>query len=232
MNGSGRVILPGLTSTMKERIPSFLADMEKTVTRRIALFPTCLDPAERSALYRELELIENFSIPHVHLRSDAEEGEMEYLVERFGTEAFNIHPASSSHPFKDVPARFAKMTFVENVDTLPEEDELKTLGGICPDFSHWENALLFGRADLYLDFKRLLSLYPPACCHLSAVRESVPNKWAGEWDHHAYSLLEDLAYLGKYREWMPPRWLSLELENPLAEQQEAISYLNRLLRFP
>jgi len=222
-------IIPGLTSTKKERIPAFLADLEREGIQEIALFPTCMDKSERTSLYCELELLPGLRIPHVHARSDFDEGELEYLCGRFGTEAFNMHPASSSHPFGTIPKRYAKMFFVENVEQFPEGDELESIGGLCPDFSHWANALAFGRTSYDAAMRRLALRYPIGCCHLSALRLGVPNTWHGEWDHHEYESLADLDYLKDYRAFMPLDWGSLELENPLSQQLEAQRHLEALL---
>lgn len=43
-------ILPGLTSTKKERIPEFLEDLRLSEIRLIALFPTMLAADERRVL--------------------------------------------------------------------------------------------------------------------------------------------------------------------------------------
>jgi len=118
------IILPGLTSTKKDRIPSFIEDLRDSNVRHIALFPTLLPVDERKALYKELETIAGLRIPHVHIRSDFVEPELDYLAGRFGTEAFNIHPRSSTHPFGPLPTRFASRIFVENVDVLAEDAEL------------------------------------------------------------------------------------------------------------
>lgn len=222
-------IIPGLTSTKKERIPAFLEDLAREGIRELALFPTCLDKTERTSLYRELELLPGLRIPHVHVRSDFDEGELEYLCERFGTEAFNIHPGSSTHPFGTIPPRYARMFFVENVEQYPEEIELETLGGLCPDFSHWANALAFGRPGYDVAMRRLAGRYPIGCCHLSALRPGVPNPWHGEWDHHEFASLADLDYLKAYRDFMPLGWGSLELENPLSQQLQASRHLETLL---
>ena len=223
-------IIPGLTSTKKERISSFIEDLQREGIKEIALFPTCLDNAERASLYKELELLPSLRIPHVHARSDFDEGELDYLCERFGTEAFNIHPNGSTHPFGRIPARHLQKFFVENVEQVPEEAELELVGGLCPDFSHWANALAFGRIEYDGAMRRLASRYTIGCCHLSALRPGFPNPWHGEWDHHEFMSLSDLDYLRDYRDFMPQGWGSLELENPLSQQLKALQYLESLLR--
>lgn len=225
-------ILPGLTSTKAERIGAFLEDIGRYRVRAIALFPTCLDTAARLSLYRDLEGCPGLRIPHVHVRSDCGEEELRYLQERFGTEFFNIHPRSSTHPFGPIPRRFASRFFVENVDQTPDPRELEGIGGLCPDYSHLENAALQGRTDYISAMEKLFRAAPVGCCHLSAVRPGFPNVWSGEWDHHEFAGLPDLAYLGKYRHRMPADWASMELENPLLEQLQAIEYLTALLATP
>jgi hypothetical protein len=222
-------IIPGLTSTKKERIPTFIEDLAREGISEIALFPTCLEKAERSALYRELELLPGLRIPHVHARADFDEGELDYLCERFSTEMFNIHPDASTHPFGTIPARHARKMYVENVEQIPCEAELEPLGGICPDFSHWANAVAFGRPGYDTAMRRLAGHYPIGCCHLSALRPGVPNPWHGEWDHHEFGSLADLDYLKDYSAFMPPMWASLELENPLSQQLQARHHLEALL---
>ena len=223
-------IIPGLTTTKPERVPAFIEDLKRQGSRTIALFPTCFDAAARTDLYRELEAIPDLAIPHVHVRSDCGEAELEYLASRFRTEAFNIHPRASTHPFGAVPEKFRKRLFVENVDIQPDEAELEALGGLCPDFSHLENAKLFGRKAYVAAMTRLLGSYPVGCCHLSAIRVDVPNAWNAEWDHHEYASLQDLSYLATYRTFLPARWVSLELENPLEQQLQAIDYLTKLFQ--
>jgi hypothetical protein len=222
-------IIPGLTSTKKERIPAFLEDLERESIHEIALFPTCLVKSERASLYRELELLHGLQIPHVHVRSDFDCGELDYLCGRFGTEAFNIHPGTSTHPFGTIPEKHARKFFVENVEQFPEDVDLEAIGGLCPDFSHWANAVAYGRLAYDAAMRRLAGRYPIGCCHLSALRPGVPNPWHGEWDHHEFVVLADLDYLKAYSAFMPLTWGSLELENPLSEQLQARRHLESLL---
>jgi hypothetical protein len=222
-------IIPGLTSTRKENMPAFIEALARTGLDRVALFPTCLDPAERAGLYRELERLPGLGCPHVHLRSDTDTAELAYLSGRFGTEAFNIHPAASAHPLPRLPAEFARRIFIENVIELPEPGELAAVGGLCPDYAHWENARLLGLNDHDGRMRRLAARWPIGCCHISAIRVGAPNAWAGGWDHHAFSSLADFDYLVRYRDFLPPRWASLELENSLEEQLEAVRHITALL---
>lgn len=222
-------ILPGLTSTVAERIPAFVDDLRRSDVRAIALFPTVLPRAERRDLYDALRSIPGLRIPHVHLRTDFNEAEIQLLVEQFGTERFNIHPSASRHPFGEIPARFASRIFIENVEVAPTDDELARVGGLCPDYSHLESARHVGNTDYVATVERQLRSFPVGCCHVSAIRPDDRNAWNGGPDHHHFVRLSDLDYMIRYADRLPPDWLSLELENPLAEQLDAAAHLNALL---
>jgi len=221
-------LLPSLTSTKKDRIGAFLEALDRTGTRTIALFPTTLKPDERQKLYADLERLPGLRTPHVHLRSDGSDDEIAYLADRFGAEVFNVHPRGSNTAYVPQSPRWSRLIFLENADALPEADQLAEFGGVCPDFSHWEAARR-ARDRSYDGFDDLVRRYPPGCCHISAIREGDPNPWNGRTDHHHFTSLADLDYLVRFKEFLPPKWASLELENPLEEQLEAIRYLNRLL---
>ena len=223
-------ILPGLTSTEPDRMPAFVADLRASDVREIALFPTAIDRNEREALYRELGTIAGLRIPHVHLRTDCDEEEIGFLVRRFGTELVNIHPEKSTHPFGEVAHRFREMTYVENVQIPPDDRELESLGGICPDYSHLESARRMGNDPYVETVERQLRSYRIGCCHISAIRDGEPNPWNGGPDHHNFRQLSDFDYMTRYADVLPERWLSLELENSLAEQLGAVEYVGRLLR--
>lgn len=222
-------IIPGLTTTRQERIPAFLNDLRRSSVREIACFPTCLTVDERPALYRELETIDGLTIPHVHVRTDFTGSELDYLSDRFGTLLFNIHPARSTHPFGEIPATWRSRFFIENVAVVPEASELSCVGGLCPDFAHLESARCLGVDGYERAMRSHFETYPVGCCHVSAIRVGEPNDWNGAWDHHAYTELSNFDYLLRYRDRFPDSWVSLELENCLAEQLAAAAYIRALL---
>ena len=221
-------IIPGLTSTRKDRIPAWIQGLRHSAVRTVALFPTVLSSSERRALYEELSTIEGLHVPHVHLRTDCDEREMEYLTRTFGTSLFNIHPAGTRHEFGSVPVGFESRVYVENVDAPPADHELGELGGICVDYSHLESARARGRGDYVATVERQMSEFPIGCCHVSAIRKDDPNAWNGGPDHHEYLDLSHLDYMTRYAESLPPEWASLELENTFDEQLDAIEYLGQL----
>jgi len=220
--------LPALTSTKKERMGPFLEALGRTGVRTIALFPTTLKVDERRSLYGDLERIPGLAIPHVHLRSDCDDAEIGYLIHRFGTQVFNVHPVASGTAYVPESTRWLKRIYLENADALPEADQLEAYAGVCPDFSHWE-AGRRARDPGYEGFDALVRKFPAGCCHISAIRDGDPNPWNGRTDHHHFTSLSDFDYVDRYREFFPSNWASLEVENPLEEQLEAIALLTRRL---
>jgi len=221
-------LLPSLTSTRRDRIGPFLEALRQSEVKTIALFPTTLKPQERRSLYEKLEQVPGLKVAHVHLRSDCDDAEIGYLIHRFGTEVFNVHPAASNTAYVPESSRWVKAISLENADVLPEAAQLELYAGVCPDFSHWE-AGRRARDSAYDGFEALVRRFPPVCCHVSAIREGDPNPWNGRTDHHHFTSLSDFDYLDAYREFLPPDWVSLELENPLEEQLEAIGSLQKRL---
>ncbi|MFW6291751.1 MAG: hypothetical protein ACOC7V_05425 [Spirochaetota bacterium] len=222
-------ILPGLTSTEADRIPAFVDALRRSDVRAIALFPTVLDPAERNELYRDLAAIPGLTIPHVHLRTDFTLEEIRFVAEKFSTELFNIHPQKSRHPFGEVPSEYVPRVYVENVEIPPEDDELASFAGLCPDYSHLESARVMGATEYVATVERQLERFPIGCCHVAGIRPGEPNAWNGGPDHHNFRSLSDLDYMARYADVLPDRWISLELENPFDDQMEAARYLRRLL---
>lgn len=219
-------ILPGLTTTDPSQASEFLEALEKSSQRSIALFPTCLDTPQRRQLYDRLERIPGLTIPHVHIRTDMGDPELAYLVERFQTEVFNIHPRKTAHPYQPESDRFKKRIYIENSGGIPEEEELREYAGLCIDYSHWENGRLQGDPE-YRNFEELTRKYPIGCCHLSAVQTDRKSSWGG-WDHHHFRTTADQLFLAKYRDYLPPQWLSLELENTFTQQMEGKVFLETL----
>lgn len=220
-------ILVGLTTTRSDRIPDYLRSIRRLGLTEIALFPTALDFRGRQDLYRELEDSPVQSIPHVHLRTDMAESELDYLVDRFQTRVFNIHSLRSNHPYQPRSDRYLKRIFIENSGVIPGRDELALFGGLCLDFSHWENGRLT-RAPEYVGFERLVEEFPIGCCHVSAIHSAPVSPW-GSYDDHEFHHLGEFQYLRAYRRFLP-EYVSLELENSLEDQLRVKAALEEILQ--
>ncbi len=220
-------ILLGFTTTRSDRIALFLKEIRENNIERIALFPTALDTRQRRILYHELENSPVTRIPHVHLRSDMDQKEMEYLIDRFQTEVFNIHSLYSTHPYQPESTRYLKIIFIENSGVIPGEKELALYGGLCIDFSHWENGRRMNLPE-YRNFAQLAESFPVGCCHVSAIHSTPTSPW-NAYDDHEFRDLNEFDYLMAYRRYLP-RWVSLELENSITEQMRAKAHLEKMLQ--
>lgn len=201
--------------------------------KEIALFPTGLDRRGRDELYSLLERTNIESIPHVHLRGDMTWDECEYLKNRYGTRAFNVHPAADGYGYplvEDAPDR--AMIFFENTASVPTRAELDRYGGLCIDFSHWECAKIL-KNKRYLGFDQTAREYHIGCCHVSAFPLRMRNEPAAISSSNLHYLpdLGDLDYMAGYAEYVPDI-ISIELENPFREQILIKEYLERMLKAP
>ncbi len=92
-------ILLGLTTiTVGGEWKKKVKEIDELGVKEIALFPTGLNIAERKELYQLLENTKLEKIPHVHLRDDMKCDELDYLVNRFKAEVFNVHSEKSTKP--------------------------------------------------------------------------------------------------------------------------------------
>ena len=226
------VVLPSLTTTDRAACDRFLEAMGPAGISRIAFFATAVPAADRKAIYSQLEAVPGLQIPHVHVRTDFDQGELEYCRDRFATVRFNVHPAASTHPYPalaSMPAQLRSLFYLENVEVCPEEEELDACGGFCADYAHAESARHRGDDAYYRRFLKLLDYSPPGCCHVSAVRVGSHNRYNGGPDQHRLSALSDLDYLERYKGRLPRQWVSLELENDLDEQLACREYLYGIL---
>ena len=199
-----------------------------------ALFPTTLKQNQRKELYSTLEKSTIRSIPHVHLRGDMEDWELDLFIVKYNTRFFNIHPDKSKHPFGRDFSKYREKIYVENVLVVPEQKELKKCAGLCIDFSHWEANVLYGNGEYNEKMRKMSDKFPIGCCHVSAVRNrseynpKFPDKFSGKLGQHFMESLNDLDYIKKYKKYLP-EFVSIELENSIAEQLEAKKYLEKMI---
>ncbi len=201
--------------------------------KEASLFPTFLKTKEREELYKILEKSPIKRIPHVHLRGDMELEELEYLIKRYHTKVFNIHADGGEYPYKLDYSKYIKMIYVENSDKVPSWKELKEYRGVCIDFSHWENGVLKNDRQ-YFDFEEKVKKFKIGCCHISAIKKELTKELDVEikrrmsYSSHLLKDYHELDYIKKYKKFLP-RFISIELENPLREQLKIKKYLEKII---
>lgn len=231
-------ILLGLTTITAGEWKNKVKEIDELGLKEIALFPTCLNIKERQELYRLLEKTKLEKIPHVHLRSDMELFELDYLTAKYKTEVFNIHSSSSLFPFLVQYNDYDKRIYIENTPgDPPTENDLKKYAGLCLDLSHWEITKLeageAGNENLLI--KKFADKHRIGCNHISGIKpkkkvihDRFLNKDFSSYGSHWLDDLSEVDYVKKYQNYLA-EIISLEFENPLKRQLEVKEYLEKIL---
>jgi len=230
--------LPGLTTTPKSRREEKIKELNKLKITEIALFPTAIALAERKILYESLKNSPVQRIPHVHLRDDMEEWELEYLIDKYQTKAFNIHADERGLKFLNANGKYKKIIYLENQGQIDSIfiDNLPKCGGICLDATHWEDQGVIQNNIGYEKFAALLKNNKIGCSHISAIKTEpiisknyVTSKKMICYSNHYLDDLSQLDYVKKYTAYLP-NLISIELENTFAEQLKVKKYFENLIK--
>lgn len=234
---SCKKILLGLTTTPKSDWRAKIREINELGIKELALFPTCLKPEERKELYKLLETTKLESIPHVHLRGDdMEEWELDFLVSRYKTKVFNIHPNIEDSKVLGYKKYQGKI-YIENLREIDDifMKSLNNSAGACLDISHYEDYGAIQGNLGYDKFSRILDQHKIGCCHISSVvlmPEEVTDYISGKktlaYSRHFLEKMEDLDYVKKYVQYLP-EFVSIELENSLQEQIKVKEYLEKII---
>lgn len=235
MSNDKKQLLFGLTTTPKSNWRDKVAEIKELGLKEIALLPTYLTYEERQELYGLLENSGVVNIPYVHLRQDFVSQELDYLMERFKTKIFSCHANPEHLVMLDSLARYASLIYVENGDLRKDlffnKDTFTKhqVIGVCLDLAHYQNTKDTDKPG----YKRLVSILadlPIGVNHISGYKHSLFNTLFNKrGDSHWIGSLKDLEYLKT----VPPNYFSkyivLEVENSLFEQQEIMKYLKLVL---
>ena len=229
------IILPGLTTTPESDWRGKVKEIDELGLKEIALFPTFLKISDRKELYALLEKTKLQRIPHVHLRDDMEEWEVDLLYEKYNTRLFNMHYNQQSIDFM-LKSKYQGIIFLENLSELTDMyvDNVPKCGGMCVDVSHWNGAVFLGTKS-YAIMEDMLEKYKVGCCHISAESKEpymyVNPKNGKETlvkDDHWLDDMAQLDYVKNYVQFLP-EYVSIELENTFAEQLKVKEYLDKII---
>lgn len=245
-NMESRKILLGLTSTKGSAWRKKIEEIQRYGIEEISAFPTFLEKKERLEMYALLEKTSLKRIPHVHLRNDMTVSELDYFVQRWNTEVFNIHNGGK-YPLKNDLSKYAPLIFIENDEIsfdgkkylsdayLPSKKELQQYGGLCLDLAHREDFILKQKiaAEKAPDeMRKMLENFKIGCCHISVIKKTIHRDKAAEglWEFswHNMKNLNELDYVRKYFDILP-NIISIELENSFQEQLEVKKYLEKII---
>ena len=229
--------LLGLTTISPDQWKNKIKEIDELKIKEIALFPTCLDLGQRKELYQLLEKTKLEKTPHVHLRHDSESWELDYLVDKYKTEAFNVHPDENIREFLDQNQKYKNIIYVENLLMDDNFEEIvKYCGGICLDISHWEDHGRLSKRPGYEKLPGLIKKYKIGCNHISAVnkktslyRDSFYNRDFYNFSNHRLAELNEVDYVKNYKAYLSDI-ISLELENSFSRQLEVKEYLEKIIK--
>ncbi len=223
--------LPSITCITKNGWRDKVKEIDSLGISSAAVFVTCIDKKERTELFAALEKTNLKKIPFLHLRSDVDAVEMEYFINHWGAEVFNIH-SLKEFPIGEDLYQYANKIFIEENTFWPwDEQEIKKFAGICIDFAHLEEARL-QRPDMYEKWIKIIEKYPCGCGHVSAILpEPTPDQFDHtlRYDHHILTDLSQMNYLTQYPPRYFPKYVAIELENSLSKQLQIQRYIAKLL---
>ncbi|RJR26069.1 hypothetical protein C4578_00010 [Candidatus Microgenomates bacterium] len=221
-------ILPSITTTRRDHKLK-LTEAGKIGLEEVCFFATGLLAEARKEFYGLLGKSSIKKIPFVHLRSDMELWELDFLTEKFGTEVFNCH-SPKEYPLQHDLSKYKNRIFVENTVPVLTKEDLEGYAGICLDIAHLENDRLL-RKEKYEKNLEMMKSHKIGCCHISGLgknKQYDPVLKVEYYDLHFISRYSELDYLKNYCEYIP-EITAIELENSLEEQLKAKVYIEKIL---
>lgn len=187
----------------------------------VSLFLTTAFDDERKEIFDTLLDSTVESIPHVHIRNDMREDELDFLVENFGTRAMTLH---YQYLPEFVGSKHLKKIFVENnqeVDKIVDPSRLAEVGGACIDLSHYKEFSVH-KLDIHKQTEDIVQRFHVGCNHISGVGPD-------DIQRHKISSTDELSYLAELPEYLFSDLLCLELQNTITEQLQYREYIADLL---
>ena len=231
-----RIVVPSITSIgfLEHSWQEKLLELELDRLAAVGLFLTGLNSEQRQECYRRLQAIRaghEFKIPFVHAVSSMSQGEYELLIEQFGTQYFNLHPAKHFPREHELSAELRQQILIENFssDYMLSLADLDGYAGICLDLSHLEQSrLLYPR--VYESNLRLAESVPVLANHISAVSSHriTAGREAGSYATHDCTA-GSFEYLQALPESVIAELCAIEVENSLAIQQGLLPEIYRHL---
>jgi hypothetical protein len=199
-----------------------LEDIKRYKIKKFVLFIEEIKKKEREKLYRKL-LNNGFEIPFVHIRSDSDKQELEFLAKNFQSRDFNIHERDFNH--LDRWNGFLKQLCLElNYDNyIPKSMNINKIGGFCIDLSHFKAAEERKSKEFLYVLKRKNNNKKFLCNHLNGY------SYKKRSDMHLISSTKDFDYLLSLPKFVFGKIIAMEMYNSIQEQLKFKKYLVKLL---
>jgi hypothetical protein len=213
-----------------------VAEINQLGLTRIAIFLSPINDGElRDKILQALAKTSVAEIPVVHINTKMLPEELDYLISRYHTQAFNLHSQQEYKrqydytPYKD-------KIYIENMEHYPlDEEEVKEFAGCCADLVHLYRSRIY-RKGIYEPDLAILSKYKIGFNHISAFK---PVKRDPLFDSptftkvgscHYMTHLSDMDYLKEIPTNLFGPFMAIELENPIKEQLEVKDYIIKILQ--
>jgi len=225
-------LLPTITTITGSNWKDKINEVRELRLEEIALFPTCLNKEQRKTLYSLLKQTSVKRIPFVHLRTDMDVEELEYLVKEYDVSVFNVHSEKEYPIPREWLVKFRELICIENTHTPLDENEIKNFGGICLDLAHLENLRIL-EPEKYAEQMEIINKFPIKCNHISVIKKDFSfvdeKKRKLAYDSHFMDNVFELDYLKNYSKKYFSEYCAIELENSISEQLEAIEYIKKIV---
>ncbi len=212
-----------------------IREIEELGLRSVALFLTGVSELERRKLYRELEMAHIrhlFTVPFVHAVSDMSDDEYRYLMDRFGTELFNLHPVRQYPLQHKLSTEIRRRIAIENsfIDRSIELMDLSGFQGLCLDVAHAEDVRRKNGPE-FETLERLTKMAPVLANHISLSGEKSQLDSEGNPTFHSHVTQEGrgVSYLERYPASFFGPIVAIELADPLAEQMKLVPLIEDIL---
>ena len=213
-----------LKSDWKERF----REATRLDIKEVSLFMTTLILKERKRFYRHLKESGIEFVPHVHIRHDFTEKEVQWLVDTYGVKYFTIHIQNLK---KFSKWKLAKKICVEYNPTLYNGkmlDDLKyidRIAGFCIDITHYHIAKRY-RYDKSLKIvEKLLKKYPVVINHLNGFTKKNTNKIEIDDMHFIKNMNKNFWHLENTPKKLFSKNIYIECSNAIPKQLKIIDYL-------
>ena len=215
-------IFVGLTAKKGKGWERKLKDIKRYKIKKFVLFIEEIKKRDRKRLYKKL-LNNNFEIPLVHLRSDSDKQELEFLAKNFQSKYFNIHERDFNH-LNRLNGFYKQLCLELNYDNHVEKNvDINRIGGFCIDLSHFKAAKDRCSKEFLYVLKRKNNNKKFICNHLNGY------SYKKRCDMHLVSSTKDFDYLISLPKFVFGKIIALEMYNSISEQLKFKKYLVKLL---
>lgn len=229
---SSSSLLFGLVCNQPLDWRSKLPSLTNLQIRELGLFLGGVPLATRREIYRELEKSSVVKIPYVQLPIEADDSEIEYIIQKYSTTIFSLPAVSAAYAVANRRLQAPQTILIENPGTEVAEAEFSEealnrpgVKGICLDMAVLEDHRLH-RPKVYQSQLYALDHHPVLCSVISPLATS----WFQRFNKNSCRLtsLTSLRYLHN----VPPKYretkLVLKLDNFFDEQLEVKQYLEAI----